>query len=59
MHLKEVKKKQACTFAENALLQMFFQELGQNLQNSYLVTFSVAYEAEASGVLTRWCSLTL
>ena len=31
----EGAKKQACNYDKNALLQVFFQELGQNLRNSY------------------------
>ena len=37
---------QARNYAENALLQMFFQELGQNLQNSYFKKLFLMYRKQ-------------
>ena len=39
----EGAKKQACNYAENVLLQMFFYELGQNLKNCYFIKLSLMY----------------
>ena len=39
----EGAKKQACNYAENVLLQMFFQEPDQNLQNSYFIKLSLMH----------------
>ena len=39
----EGARNQACNYAKNVLLQMFFQELGQNLQNSYFIKLVLMY----------------
>ena len=42
-----------------ALLQMFFLEIGQNLQSSYFSEPFPVYTKQKSVKYTQWCSLTL